>query len=117
MQRRRFWTAIDNFNADQDVFRGSLCIFDEDIEVAVLLKYAGIQKFKLQFLTAAPAILLPEPCIGKFRVRIFVEVLHIGMRRGGVEVKVVLLDVLGMIAFIAGQPEEPFFEYRILAIP
>ena len=117
MQRRRFWTAVDNFNADQDVFRGCLCIFDEDIEVAVLLKYARIQKFKLQFLTAAPAIFLPEPCIGELRVWILVEIFHIGMRRGGIEVEVVLLDVLGMIAFIAGQPEEPFFEYRILAVP
>src|SRR4029450_8966661 len=34
-----------------------------------------------------------------------------------IEVEVVLLHVLAMVAFAVGQPEEPLFENRILAVP
>ena len=50
-------------------------------------------------------------------MRILVEHLHVGVGWHVVEVKIVLLDVLAVIAFVAGQPEEPFFEDRILAVP
>ena len=39
------------------------------------------------------------------------------MRGRGVEVVVELLDVFAVVAFAAGQPEEPLFEDRVLAVP
>ncbi len=39
------------------------------------------------------------------------------MRRRGVELVVQLLDVLAVVAFAVGQPEESLFEDRVLAVP
>src|SRR6266702_8767762 len=39
------------------------------------------------------------------------------MRRRAVEVKVVFLDVLAVIAFVAGKPEQALFQDRIAAVP
>src|SRR5207245_11692260 len=39
------------------------------------------------------------------------------MRRRAVEIEVVLLDVLAMIAFAAGEAEEAFFENWIAMVP
>ena len=39
------------------------------------------------------------------------------MRRRAVEIEVVLFDVLAVIAFVAGQAEEPLLEDRVLFIP
>src|SRR5262249_8036543 len=51
------------------------------------------------------------------RLGILVEILHVGMRRGGVEIEVVLLHVFAMVPFASGEPEEALFEDRIPAIP
>ena len=39
------------------------------------------------------------------------------IRASGVEVEVVLLDVLAVVAFTVGQAKQPFLEDRVLAIP
>src|SRR5512143_968335 len=39
------------------------------------------------------------------------------MRRRGIEVVVIFLGVLAVISLIAGQPEQPFFQNRIAAVP
>src|SRR5207249_1610820 len=43
--------------------------------------------------------------------------LHVGMRRGAIKVKVLFLDVFPVVAFIAGQAEQPLLEDRIPAVP
>ena len=67
------------------------------------------------------AVALPvffhELAIGKHRLGILVQVFHVGVRRGGVEIEVVLLHVFAMVPFAPGEPEEAFFENRIPAIP
>ena len=50
-------------------------------------------------------------------MRILVQVLHVRVGGGTVEVVVALLHVFAMVAFVAVQPEESFFENRIVAIP
>jgi hypothetical protein len=50
-------------------------------------------------------------------LRVLVEKLHVRVGRCRVEIKVILLDVFAVIAFVAREPEEPFFEDRILAVP
>src|ERR1700739_2069267 len=39
------------------------------------------------------------------------------MRRGRIEIKVVLLDVFAVIAFIASEPEQPFLQNWVFAVP
>ena len=39
------------------------------------------------------------------------------MGRSAVEVEVVFLDILPVIALAIGQPEQPFFQDRIVAVP
>jgi hypothetical protein len=39
------------------------------------------------------------------------------MRRGTVEIEVVILHILAVIALAAGQTESSLFEYRVFAIP
>src|SRR5262249_42250917 len=48
---------------------------------------------------------------------IFVEVLHVGVSRGAIEVEVILFDILTMIPFTVRQPKQPFFEDRVLSVP
>src|SRR3989442_1712101 len=50
-------------------------------------------------------------------LRILVEVLHVGVRRRAVEVEVVLLDVLGVVALVAGDAEQALLEDGVAAIP
>ena len=59
---------------------------------------------------AAPgAVLLDQARVREFRLGVFVKGTQVGVRRGGVQVKVALLDVLAVVAFRARQPEEPLF--------
>ena len=44
------------------------------------------------------------------RLRIFVEKLQIGTRRSGVQIVVILLDVLAVIPFPIGEAEKPFLQ-------
>src|SRR5262249_10192137 len=54
---------------------------------------------------------------GEPALRVLVEVLHVRMRRRAVEVEVVFLHVLAVVALAIGQPEEPFLQDRITAVP
>src|SRR5581483_9457768 len=55
--------------------------------------------------------------VREFGLRVFVEALHVGVRRGRVEVEVILLAVLTVIALAAGQAEEAFFQDRVAPVP
>ena len=60
MKRRRVRAAIDRLDADQDVVRSGLGVFDEDIEVAVVVEDTGVDQLELEIALAAPAILLEQ---------------------------------------------------------
>ena len=94
-----------------------LGVLHEHVEVAILVEHAGIEQFILEFVPAPAAVGLDQIVVGKGRLRIFVEILHVGMGRRAVEVEVVFLDILAVIAFAVGQPEQAFLENRILAVP
>ena len=55
--------------------------------------------------------------IRKGGLRIFVKHPHVGMRRRAVEIIVELLDVFAVIALEIGQPEQPFLQDRVFAVP
>ena len=106
MQRRSFWPAVRNRQANEDVVFVGLGVFCKDIEVAVVIKGSTVDEFKLSCAQAAPPIFLDQTRIRKFRLRVFVERLHVGMRRRRVEVVVELLYVLTVIALGASETEE-----------
>ena len=92
-------------------------ILNEDVKVAILVEHAGIQQFILKFLTAPTTAGIDQVSVRVSRLRILVEVLHVRMGWRTIEVEVILFDVLAVIAFAVGQPKQPFFEDRIVAVP
>ena len=117
MKRRRVGSAVARADADQDVIGPGLGVFDEDVEVPVVVENAGVEQLVLGFVLAAAAIGRDEVVVRIRRLRILVQVLHVRVRRRRVEVEVVLLDVLAVVALAVGQPECAFLEDRVLSVP
>src|SRR5438067_1639449 len=117
MQRRSFRPAVRNRQANENVVLIGLSVFRKDIEVAVVIKDSTVDEFKLCCPQTAPPIFLDQTRIRKFRLRVFIERLHVGMRRRRVEVVVELLYVLAVIPFGAGKTEKALLQDRVFAIP
>ena len=47
MQRCCIWSAIRYTDLDQDIFGGGLRVFNENIEIAVIIEHAGINQLIL----------------------------------------------------------------------
>src|SRR4029453_8996237 len=109
--------AIVNGDPDQDVFRGSLRVFHEDIKVAILIEDAGVEKLVLEPVSAAFAIRSYDRLVGESSLRVLVQILHVRMRRRRIEIEVVLLDVLAVVTLTVCEAEQPFLEDGIFAIP
>ena len=89
--------------SNQQVFRFQLAVFHYDIEVTALVEYSGIDQFKLAIEFGSAAVLLHQLGVWEIRLRIFVEILHVGVAGCVVEVKVIFLDVLSVVALRPGQ--------------
>src|SRR5262249_16050496 len=76
-----------------------------------------IEQLVLEVLPASALVGLDQVGVRVGGLRILVEVLHIRMGRRAVEMEVILLDVLTMVGFAVGEPEQAFLEDRIPAIP
>ncbi len=111
-----FGTAIVRGDANEHVFRRSLRIFHDHVEVAVIVENARIAQFEFRIVLAA-AIVFDKLAIRKRTLRIFVEILHIGMCWRRIQIKVIFLYVLAVISFAAGKSEKPLFQNRVVAIP
>src|SRR5215813_238840 len=83
----------------------------------MVIEDARIGQFELALELAAPAVFLDEPRIRELGLGIFVEGLHVRVRRRRIEVKVLLLHVLAVIALIGREAEQALLEERILAVP
>src|SRR5262245_19214989 len=117
MQMCRFGTTIPRGDSNQNVFAGCLGILDKNVEIAALVEDPRIHELKFRIEPRASPVLINQPLIRKFGLRILVQGLHVGMRRRVVEVEVAFLYVFAVIAFWATQSKEPFFQKRIQAIP
>ena len=117
VQRRGVGASIVGLDLDAEVFRCRLGVLDEDVEIAVLFEDARIEQLEFEVMRAASAVLLHEPTVGEFPLRVLVEELHVRVRRRIVEVEVIFLDVLAVIALRRRQAEEAFLEDRVLAVP
>src|SRR5207302_11007826 len=85
--------------------------------VAIAVKYPRIEELILQVMPIALTVFLHELTVGEDGLRIFVEILHVRVGGGRVEVEVIFLHVFPMIALTATEAKEPFFQDRITAIP
>ena len=117
MDFRGLGTPIVDADLDQDILGRFLGVFHEHVEVTVLVEDAGVDQFVLGFLAASAAVGEHQLIIRIGGLRILVEVLHVGMGRRGIQVEVVLLEVLAVIALAVGQPERALFEDGVLPIP
>ena len=117
VQLRCFGAAVVRGDPDEDVFGSGLGILDEDVEVAVLRKHPRIQQLVFRSLAPAAPILFHQFRIGEGRLRVLIKKPHAGVRRCGVQIEVVLLHILAVVAFVAGQPEQALLENCVAAIP
>ena len=62
---------------------------------------------------ACAEVVFDQIIVGKRRLRILVQVLHVGVGRRIVEVEVIFFDILAMVAFAVCQAKEALFEDRI----
>src|SRR5262249_50226163 len=106
-----------NAYLDEDVLVGFLGILHEHVKVTILIEDARVQQLILELMAAPATTGLDQVPIREGRLGILVKVLHVRMRRLAVQVEVILLDILPVIAFAVGQPEQAFLEDRIFPIP
>ena len=95
----------------------SLCVLDENIEVAIAGKCSGIEQFEFRRRAPAPAILFHEGFVGKFGMRILVEHPHIAVRGSRIEVEVIFFHVFAVIALIPRQAKKPFLQNGVAPVP
>src|SRR5512142_476286 len=107
MQRRWIWATIYSSDANEDIFWIDFSILDDNIEVAILRKDPCVNQFIFRFASSTTAILGHQISIREGPLWILVQRLHIGMGRGTVKEVIVFLHILTMVAFRAGQAEEP----------
>src|SRR5260370_25874371 len=117
MQRSGFGSAVECADLDQDGLWRVFGIFHEHVEVAVAFEDTCVQKLVFHFGPRTSFACSNQVIIRESRLRIFVQVLHVGMGRRAVKVEVILFDILTMVAFAVGQPKQAFFQYGILAVP
>ncbi len=88
-----------------------------DVEIAVIFEYAGVEQFELGLVWPSVGVFLHETPVGECRLRIAIQHAEVAAGRGGVEMPVILLDVLAVIALVAGESKQTFFEYGVLSVP
>src|SRR5258708_20760100 len=87
------------------------------IKIAVAIEYSGVEQLVLWLGLWTLAVLFANPRIRKRGLRIFVQILHVGMSRCRIEVEVILFDVFAVIAFVSGQAKKTLLEDRVLSVP
>src|SRR2546422_5152189 len=117
MKRRGVGAGIGDGDTTQKLVGRRLRVLGDDVEVAIFLEGPGVHELELGVTAAAPLVLFDEPRVGNLALGILVETLHIGVGRRGVEVEVIVLDVLAVVPLRAGEAENPLLENRVLLVP
>ena len=94
---------IRDGNAREKLFGAGLGVLDARIEEPVFVKDAGVDQFVLGVGLRALGVFFENLLVRVRRVRVPVDHLHVRVRRQVVEEEVVLLNVLAVVALIAGQ--------------
>src|SRR6516165_1158937 len=66
---------------------------------------------------AAPPVFGDEPFVRIGGLRVLVEIAQPAVARRSIDVEIIFLDVLAVVAFVAGQAEGTLFEDRVAAVP
>ena len=106
-----------NGDPHEDVFRALLRVFHEHVKIPVVAEHAGIEQLVLEFFPRSPSVGVDQVAIGIFPLRVLVEIFHVRVRRRAVDVEVVFLDVLAVVRFAVGEPEQTLLEDRIPLVP
>ena len=117
VDRRGLRTTIGDRDLDEDVFRAALRVLHEDVEVAVLVEHAGFMQLEFRLVESSPFVGLCQLLVREARLRVLLQKLHVRVGWRGVEVEVVLLDVLPVIPLRPGQAEEALLDHRIAPVP
>ena len=104
-------------HANEDVFRARLRVLHEHVKVPVVVKGVRIEQFVLELFPRSTAVRVDQVAVGIFPLRVLVEVLHVRVGRRTVDVKVVLLDILAVVGFAVGQPEEALLQDWVPLVP
>jgi hypothetical protein len=108
---------VEHSHPHHDIVNRGLGILDGDIEVAIVVEHACVQKFVFELVATAAPVGVYQIVVGEGGVRVLIEEALVGVGRGGVEVEVVLLHVLAMIAFAVREAKEALLENGVLAVP
>ena len=117
VQLGRLRTAVPDRQAHEDIVGRGLRVLDLDVEVPVLLEHAGVEQLELGGGAAPTAVFNDQALVRVGPLGVLVEPLHVRVGRGGVEVEVILLDVLAVVTLDAAEAEEAFLEDRVPAVP
>ena len=109
--------AIEDSNTNQRVKLGCFDVFNEDIEVPIVIKDTGVKQFIFVLLLAGLAIGVGQIRVRKFRLRILIKHLQVGMTWRAIQVVIVLFDIFAVIAFVAGQSKQTFLQNRVFPVP
>jgi len=71
----------------------------------------------MRTLLLAALVLLIEFPVRKFRHRVLIKELHVGVRGRTVEVVIIFLYVLAMISLWSGKAEKAFFKDLVFFVP
>jgi hypothetical protein len=82
-----------------------LGILNKNVKVAIFVEDAGIQQLILQVAAIAPSVCFNQIVVGICGLRILVQVFHVRVRGGAVEIEVVFLHVFPMISLAVRQTE------------
>jgi hypothetical protein len=113
----RLLSAVVDGHTDQEVLRAFLRVFQEDVEVAVVVEDPGVEELVFELLPRPLPVRVQEVPVGELALRVFVEVLHVRMGRRGVDVEVVLLDVFSVVPLAVGEAEHPLLEDGVALVP
>src|SRR6185295_8859634 len=80
-------------------------------------EYAGVEQLVLELFPRAPAVCFYKIAVGILALGVLVEVLHVGVCRCAVEIKIVLFDILSVVRLAVGEPEQALFQNRITFVP
>jgi hypothetical protein len=116
-ERGPLGATVGDGDADREIVRRRLAVFDLDVEVAVLGEHPGVRELVFRLELPAAPILLDERRVRELGLRVLVERAQVRVGGCRVEVVVELLHVLAVVALRAGQPEQALLEDRIATVP
>ena len=109
-------TIVDR-DSNQRIFWICLGILHKDVEVSIVIENTRVEKFVLKLLPRTPPIGFHQIAIGIFTLRVFVQVLHVRVRRSAIDIEVIFFDVFAVVGLTVRQAKHAFFQDRVATIP